>query len=40
MILSEMIRLKHYYFVEKLKIVDKQVCKLNWSHGKVLHTLH
>ena len=29
----------HYYFVEKLKIVEKQLCKLNCSHGKVSHAL-
>ena len=27
----------HYYFVEKLKIVEKQLCKLNCSYGKVSH---
>ena len=30
---------RHYYFFEKLKIVEKQLCKLNWSYGKVSHTL-
>ena len=30
---------RHYYFVEKLKIVEKQLCKLNCSYGKVLHGL-
>ena len=29
----------HYYFVEKLKIVEKQLCKLNFSNGKVSHAL-
>ena len=29
----------HYYFVEKLKIVEKQLCKLNCSYGKVSHAL-
>ena len=29
----------HYYFVEKLKIVEKNLCKLNCSYGKVSHTL-
>ena len=28
-----------YYFFEKLKIVEKQVCKLNCSYGKVSQTL-
>ena len=28
-----------YYFVKKLKIVEKQLCKLNCSYGKVSHTL-
>ena len=27
-----------YYFVEKLKIVEKQLCKLNCSYGKLSHT--
>ena len=31
---------RHYYFVEKLKIVEKQLCKLNCSYGKVSHTLN
>ena len=26
---------RHYYFFEKLKIVEKQLCKLNCSYGKV-----
>ena len=30
---------RHYYFFEKLKIVEKQPCKLNCSYGKVSHTL-
>ena len=30
---------RHYYFFEKLKIVEKQLCKLNFSYGKVSHTL-
>ena len=30
---------QNYYFVEKLKIVKKQLCKLNYSYGKVLYTL-
>ena len=30
---------RHYYFFEKLKIVEKQLCKLNCSYGKVLHTI-
>ena len=25
----------HYYFVEKLKTVEKQLCKLNSFYGKV-----
>ena len=29
----------HYYFIEKLKIVEKQLCKLNCSYGKVSHAL-
>ena len=29
----------HYYFFEKLKIVEKKLCKLNCSYGKVSHTL-
>ena len=29
----------HYYFVKKLKIVEKQLCKLNYSYGKVSHAL-
>ena len=29
----------HYYFVEKLKIVEKQLCKLNCYYGKVSHAL-
>ena len=30
---------RHYYFFEKLKIVQKNLSKLNCSYGKVLHTL-
>ena len=30
----------HYYFFEKLKIVEKQLCKLNCSYGNVSHTLN
>ena len=30
---------RHYYFVEKLKIVEKKLCKLNCSYGIVSHTL-
>ena len=30
----------HYYFVEKLKIEEKQLCKLNCSYGKVSHALN
>ena len=30
----------HYYFVEKLKIVEKQLCELNCSYGKVSHALN
>ena len=30
---------RHYYFVEKLKIVEKQRCKLNCSYCKVSHAL-
>ena len=30
---------RHYYFFEKLKIVEKQLCKLNTSYGTVSHTL-
>ena len=29
---------RHYCFFEKLKIVEKQLCKLNCSYGKVSHT--
>ena len=29
----------HYYFFEKLKIVEKQLCRLNCSYGKVSHIL-
>ena len=29
----------HYYFVEKLKIVEKQLCKLNCSYGRLSHAL-
>ena len=31
---------RHYYFFEKLKIVEKQLCKLNSFYGKVSHTLN
>ena len=30
---------RHYYFFQKLKIVQKQLGKLNCSYGKVSHTL-
>ena len=30
---------RHYYFLAKLKIVEKQLCKLNCAYGKVSHTL-
>ena len=30
----------HYYFVEKLKIMEKQLCKLYCSYGKVSHALN
>ena len=30
---------EHYYFVEKLKIVEKKLFKLNCSYGKVSHAL-
>ena len=30
---------RHYSFFEKLKIVEKQLCKLNCSDGKVSNTL-
>ena len=30
---------RQYYFLQKLKIVEKQQCKLNFSYGKVSHTL-
>ena len=30
---------KQYYFVERLKIVENQLCKLNPSYGKVSHAL-
>ena len=30
---------RHYYFFEKLKIVQKYQRKLNFSYGKVSHTL-
>ena len=30
---------RRYYFVEKIKIVEKQLCKLNSSYGKVSHAL-
>ena len=29
----------HCYFFEKLKIVEKNLCKLNFSDGKVSHAL-
>ena len=29
----------HYYFVEKLNIVEEQLCKLYCSYGKVSHAL-
>ena len=31
---------RHYYFLKKLKIVKKQLYKLNCSYGKVSHTLN
>ena len=30
---------RHYYFSEKLKIVEKNLRKLNCSYGIVSHTL-
>ena len=30
---------RYHYFVEKLKIVEKQLYKVNCSYGKVSHTL-
>ena len=30
---------RHYSFFEKLKIVEKQLCKLICSYGKVSHPL-
>ena len=30
---------RHYYFVENFKIVEKQLCKLTCSYGKVSHAL-
>ena len=30
----------HYYFFEKLKIVEKNLIKLNCSYGKVSHYLN
>ena len=30
---------RHYYFFDKFKIVEKQLCKLNCFQGKVSHTL-
>ena len=30
----------HYYFIEKLKIVEKKLCKPNCSYGKISHTLN
>ena len=29
----------HYYFVEKLKIVEKNLCKINCFYGEVSHIL-
>ena len=29
----------HFYFVEKLNFVEKNLLKLNYSHGKVSHIL-
>ena len=29
----------HYYFLEKLKIMEKNLCKLNFFDGKVSHAL-
>ena len=31
---------RNYYLFEKLKIVEKQLCKLSCSDGKVSHTLN
>ena len=31
---------RHYYSFEKLKLVGKQLCKLNCSYGQVSHTLN
>ena len=31
---------RHYYFFEKLKIVEKQLYKLNCSYGKVSHKVN
>ena len=31
---------RHYYFFETLKIVQKQLGKLNCSYGKVSHALN
>ena len=30
---------RHYYFFERLKIVEKKLGKLNYSYGEVSHTL-
>ena len=30
----------HYYFVKKLKILEKQLGKVNCSYGKVSHALN
>ena len=30
---------RKYYFFEKLKILEEQLCELNCSYGKVSHTL-
>ena len=30
---------RHYYFFEKLEILEKQLRKLNYSYGKVSHAL-
>ena len=29
----------HYRFIEKLEIMEKNLCKLNCSYAKVSHTL-
>ena len=31
---------RYYYFFEKLKTVEKNLCKLNCPYGKILHTLN